>query len=46
MLGIKKSQVGDDYYKLLKDLPYNESYYEVNRILTKFYKSDATNKSI
>ena len=36
---LSKKEVGDNYFKLLINLPYNESYFNVNKILLKFWKS-------
>ena len=41
MKKINKSSVGDNYFKLLKYLPFNTSYKNVNLIIHRFIKSEA-----
>ena len=41
MKKINKSSVGEDYFKLLKALPFNPSFKNVNLIIYRFMKSDA-----
>ena len=36
---LSEKSVGEDYYKLLKFLPYNESFENVNKIISRFIKS-------
>ena len=36
---ISKSSVGEDYFYLLKSLPFNESFDNVNKIIYNFIKS-------
>ena len=38
---ISKSSVGEDYFHLLKSLPFNESFDNVNKIVYNFFKSKA-----
>ena len=41
MRKINKTSVGEDYFKLLKSLPFNSSLKNVNLIIYRFMKSDA-----
>ena len=41
MKKINKSSVGEDYFKLLKALPFNSSFKNVNLIIYRFMKSGA-----
>ena len=41
MKKINKSLVGEDYFKLLKALPFNPSFKNVNLIIYRFMKSEA-----
>jgi len=41
MKKINKSSVGEDYFKLLKALPFNPSFKNVNLIIYRFMKSEA-----
>ena len=41
MKKINKSSVGEDYFKLLKVLPFNPSFKNVNLIIYRFMKSQA-----
>ena len=38
---ISKKTVGEDYFHLLKSLPFNESFKSVNAIISNFMKSKA-----
>jgi len=45
MKKINKSSVGDNYFKLLKYLPFNTSYKNVNLIIHRFIRSEAKDGS-
>jgi len=42
---ISKLSVGEDYYRLLKSLPFNTSFKNVNNIIYNFFKSKVKIKS-
>ena len=42
---ISKQSVGEDYFHLLKSLPFNESFKSVNAIISNFMKSKAKKNS-
>ena len=42
---ISKKSVGEDYFHLLKSLPFNESVKSVNKIIYNFFKSKAKYES-
>ena len=42
---ISKKTVGEDYFHLLKSLPFNESFKSVNTIIYNFMKSKAKEES-
>ena len=45
MKKINKSSVGEDYFKLLKSLPFTPSFKNVNLIIYRFMKSQAQEKT-